>query len=99
MTPLPEDLRDRLDALPLRPLVEYLGERLDAGRYRNQTVELVFSAGDFRRAHLRAGPIGPAELDQPGCRAIAVDELGAAASAMVDDLVERLEPGDTPAEI
>lgn len=60
---LSEELRDRLDELPLRRLADYLAERLD-WQYRDGTVELVFAGGNLARAFLKAGPIRVAELEE-----------------------------------
>ena len=67
MSDLSDELRIRLDELPIQPLADYLAERLD-WRYREGVVELVFAGGSLARAYLKAGPVRLRELEELGAR-------------------------------
>lgn len=64
---LADDLRTRLDKLPIQRLADYMAERLD-WRYGEGTVELVFSGGNLAKAYLKAGPVRLRELEELGAR-------------------------------
>ena len=64
---LPEPARAALDAGPVRPIVEYLLDRLGCaeGHWR---IDVEARDGRFRRGALRRGPFGADELERFGVR-------------------------------
>jgi hypothetical protein len=64
---LPLELRARLDAEPVRAIVEYVADRLGL-EGRNVKLEVHFDEGRLRKAYLHRGPLGVEAIEELAAR-------------------------------